>query len=73
MHAMYIHSVRSPNIGGLGKYKLKDVRSFRPRADVLSQLHEEDEIEDEYEEDSFCVGENAEDLANSECKFSKDL
>lgn len=58
MHAVYMRSVRSPHAPVGGRYKLKDIRSLGSRADVLSQVHEEDKLEDDYEEDSFCVGES---------------
>lgn len=75
MHAVYMRSVRSPRVpvGGLGRYKLKDIRSLGSRMDVLSQVHEEDKMEDDYEEDSFCVGESyveEEEDEDEECEIS---
>ena len=56
MRAIYLQSVRSPQLLGVqGRFKLR----FNQNAaamDVFSQVPQEGDEDDEYEEDSFCVG-----------------
>ena len=58
MQAVYLRSVQvSPQLERLQRYREKYKSGGGAREDIYSQVNEEEE--DEYEEDSFCVGEES--------------
>lgn len=58
MHAIYMRSTKSPGTSHAGLERYRAKYNTASRFEVFSQVHEDEEFDEDYEKDSFCIGDD---------------